>query len=291
MDTPADSGVEQAQMPIKGGNRHAASFVAVVSAVIALGAAITSVLQLQVAASQNRSAERSELASIVQNLVQLNQAPGSGVSVQGDSAQSVFLTAQMADAEQAAALAREGGATPTEYFEIAYAFANQFDWSDALTMERQAIVEASAEPRIKADALREEALIYFSVGGSNNVGKAQEDLALAAGAFSGQALQSATFITYNDVYTDLFAARIAASQSCSLAERYFLRGRRLIKKNGPALDQFNGDLSQLVVLDTSALKSCASGGGLLAPSPVPPQPVTVPPQPVTVPPPVTNDGH
>ena len=90
---------------------------------------------------------------------------------------------------------------------------------------------------------------------------------------------------YNDVYTDLFAARIAASRSCSLAERYFSHGRSLINRNGLALDQYRGDLSQLM-LDTSALKSCAPGGGLLAPSPV-----TVPPQPVTVPPqPVTHDG-
>ena len=125
MDTPADSGVEQAQMPIKGGNRHVASFVAVVS-----GSNCSWCGHYERAPAPGRSIAESVRRAIrtcfdspesrsIQSSARFGcQRPRGQCSVR-------LLDGSDGGRGAGCGSCEGGGATPTEYFEIAYAFANQ----------------------------------------------------------------------------------------------------------------------------------------------------------------------
>ena len=236
--------------------------IAVLSALIALGAALTSVFQLRSTNAQNVADEQAELTTIVQNLVQLNGTAGAGVSVQSNLAQSTFLTGQMADAEQAAGLARQVGATPTEYYEIGSAFANQFDWSDARWSEQQAAATAQADsdPRMEADALREEALVYIAAGTRRDVATGRALLVRAVHVFDHTSFVSPAFVTYNRVYTDLFAAEALDVTSCSLAQRYWVATEQALASAAVRADPLIGDATTLEKEDGPSIEKCDFAG-------------------------------
>ena len=161
----------------------------------------------------------------MQNLVQLNGTAGAGVSVQSNLAQSTFLTGQMADAEQA-------GVSPVRSVPPRPSTTNRVRLRQPIRLVRRPLVRtagggdgagrtrspdggrrpAGGGPRLHPR--RGPGATWATGSGPSGAGRPR--------LRPHEALVSPAFVTYNRVYTDLFAAEALDVTSCSLAQRYWV---------------------------------------------------------------------
>lgn len=189
--------------PRKKKKLHVATWLALVSAATAVVAAAISANQVNVAAAQNTVAEQEQLVTLTTTIAQqLAQGQASGnqsaanqglatllgplVQEQGESNVSQVAIAELTADGQAAAVLIDNlhgaGVAGIEYVEVANALVESGDMTQAITFYDDAVSAPPGDVVTRANALRNEAGVYYSLG--QNV-IAHQDMMEAAKLFAG----------------------------------------------------------------------------------------------------------
>ena len=201
MDGPPENQAPQQKQKKK--KWHVATWIALASAATAIVAALISANQVNVAAAQNIVAEQEQLVTLTTTIAQqLAQGQASGnqsaaseglatllgpLQVQGESNASQVAIAELAADGQAAAVLinslHGSGVAGIEYVEVANALVAGGDMAQAITFYDDAVNAPPGDVVTRANALRNEAGVYYSLG--RNV-IAHQDMMAAARLFTGQ---------------------------------------------------------------------------------------------------------
>ncbi|HWT49309.1 MAG TPA: DUF4189 domain-containing protein [Mycobacterium sp.] len=190
------------QAPHKKKKLHIATWLALASAVTAVVAAGISARQVNVAAAQNTVAEQVQLVTLTTTIAQqLAQEQASGnqsaasqglttllgpLEIQAEPNASPVVVAELtADGEAAAVLIGSlhgTGVAGIEYVEVANALAAGGDMAQAITFYNDAVNAPPGDVVTRANALRNEAAVYYSLG-QNATG--HQDMMATARLFAG----------------------------------------------------------------------------------------------------------
>jgi hypothetical protein len=215
----------------------AGTAAAVVSALVAAASAALAVTQNNSANRQSVLADRQSLTSLVAEITHDVNLEEKAETSHVAEEQTLLEQALLSDAEQALALteALHQSVPAVDSYEIGTAFSRAVEYAKALSSFKRA-VRAGAGPRTRANALREEAHIYYLLGGSANVAVARRDIALAYGAFDHQPDVTAELIDHDHAFTDLFNAEQTASLDCSKARSEVSNAKNAIHADRAILD-------------------------------------------------------
>jgi hypothetical protein len=176
---------------------HVATWIALASAVAAIIAAYISASSVNVAKAQNIAAEQEQLVTITVAIEQAffgqqaaeEQAAG---NLRGEARSYAVANADLsivaeteADAQAAAVLISNlhgAGVAGIEYITVARALANYGDTALAITYYKDAVNASLYDVPTRADALRFEGALYYSLG---QYAMGHQDLMSAAQAFGG----------------------------------------------------------------------------------------------------------
>jgi tetratricopeptide (TPR) repeat protein len=185
------------QQPAPKKERHIATWIALVSALAAIIAAVISEASVNVAKAQNNVAEQQQLVTITTNIEEQftdeqtteNQAAGNLTGTARSIAvanAALGLTAELtAEAQAGAVLVTNlhgNGVAGIEYVELGRALANYGDTAQAITYYSDAVEASPSDVPTRADALRFEAALFYSLG-QNTIG--HRDMMQAAKIYGG----------------------------------------------------------------------------------------------------------
>jgi tetratricopeptide (TPR) repeat protein len=191
---------------------HIATWLALASAATAIVAAVISANQVNVAAAQNAVAEQEQLLTLTTTIAsQLAQGQAAGsqsatnpglatllgplVQVQDDpGASQAVIPALTADGQAAAVIINSlggEGVAGIEYVEVANALAAAGDLAQALTFYKDAVNAPPGDVVTRANALRNEAGVYYSLGQNTT---AHQDMMEAAKLFTGHLVLAQSLI-------------------------------------------------------------------------------------------------
>jgi hypothetical protein len=158
---------------------HYATWIALASALAAIIAAIISASSVNVAKAQNVAAEQQQLVTITiaieQAFISENAAEdqaagnltGTARSAAVANAQLGVIAETTADAQAGAVIINDlhgDGVAGIEYVEVARALANYGDTAQAITYYNDAVNAPPHDVPTRANALRNEAALYYSIG-------------------------------------------------------------------------------------------------------------------------------
>jgi hypothetical protein len=251
------------------------------SAATAIVAAVLSANQINVAAAQNIVAEQEQLVTLTTTIAQQlaqgqasrNQSAASQglatllgpLQVQGESNASQVAIAELtADGQAAAVLINSlhgNGVAGIEYVEVANALVAGGDMGQAITFYNDAVNAPPGDVVTRANALRNEASIYYSLG--RNV-IAHQDMMAAARLFTGHLA-----LAHSLIERSIAQAYLADSyyqiliKGCQVASADVQAAEHVVAGLGPS----SSDDATLVALanqDATALAGIASSGGCAA---------------------------
>jgi uncharacterized protein DUF4189 len=261
---------------------HVATWLALASAATAIVAAGISADQVNVAAAQNTVAEQEQLVTITTTIAQQlaqGQAPGIQsaasqglatllgplVQVQAESDASQVVIAELTADGQAAAVLINGlhgeGIAGIEYVEVANALAAGGDMAQALTFYNDAVSAPPGDVVTRANALRNEASVYYSLGQN---GLAHQDMMQAARLFAGHVVLTQSLIERSIAQAYLADSYYQISiQGCGLAVADLQAALGAVKQLGPN-SSVDPTLQALADHDETAVAGLQSSGGCAA---------------------------
>lgn len=279
---PAD-GPPEGQAPQKKQKKkkwHTATWIALASAATAIIAAVISANQVNVAAAQNIVAEQEQLVTLTTTIAQQlaqgqasgNQSASQGLAtllgplqVQGESNVSQVAIAELTADGQAAAVLINGlhgnGVAGIEYVEVANALVAGGDMAQAITYYNDAVNAPPGDVVTRANALRNEASVDYSVG--RNV-IAHQDMIEAAKLFTGRVVLAQSLVERS-----IAQAYLADSyyqillKDCLVADSDVHAAEDAITKLSPSSPD-DATLVALATQDETALAGIASTGGCSA---------------------------
>jgi flagellar basal body-associated protein FliL len=216
---------------------HFVTWIALASAVAAIVAAFISASSVNVAKAQNIAAEQQQLVTITIAIEQAfagqqaaeDQAAGNRTGTARSAAVAnadlAIIAETTADAQAAAVLISNlhgAGVAGIEYVTVARALANYGETALAITYYKDAVIASPHDVPTRADALRFEAGLYYSLG---QAAIGHQDMIAAAKAYGGNPELSKSLIDN------------------SIAQAYLLDAGYQIRANGcrtAATDMVNG---------------------------------------------------
>jgi tetratricopeptide (TPR) repeat protein len=264
--------------PHKKKKRHIATWLALASAATAVVAAGISAQQVNVAAAQNTTAEQEQLVTLTTTIAQqLTQEQASGnqsatnqglttllgpLEIQAESDASPVAVAELTADGQAAAVLISSlhgtGVAGIEYVEVANALAAGGDMAQAIIFYKDAVNAPPGDVVTRANALRNEAAIYYSLGQNAT---AHQDMMHAARLFTGHVVLAQSLIERSiaqaylaDTYYQILikGCRVALADVQAAAKA--LGGLGLNSSN-------DASLMALAAEDATAVEALRSSGG------------------------------
>lgn len=257
---------------------HLATWLALASAVTAVVAAGISARQVNVAAAQNTVAEQEQLVALTTTIAQqLAQEQASGnqsaasqglttllgpLQVQADSSASPVVVAELTADGQAAAVLISSlhgtGVAGIEYVEVANALAAGGDMTQAITFYNDAFNAPPGDVVTRANALRNEAAIYYSLGKNAT---AHQDMMDAARLFTGHVVLAQSLIERSIAQAYLADTYYQISiKGCRVAIADVRAAAQALARLG--LNSPNdASLVALTAQDTTAVEAIHSSGG------------------------------
>jgi tetratricopeptide (TPR) repeat protein len=264
--------------PHKKRKLHLATWLALASAVTAVVAAGISARQVNVATAQNTMAEQEQLVTLTTTIAQqLAQEQVSGnqaaanqglttllgpLEIQAESNASPVAVAELTADGQAAAVLISNlhgiGVAGIEYVEVANALATGGDTAQAITFYADAVNAPPGDTVTRANALRNEAAIYYYLGQNAT---AHQDMMDAARLFTGHVV-----LTHSLIERSIAQAYLADSYY-----QILIKGCRValadIQAASQALTQLglnspnDAPLMALTAQDITAVTALRSSGG------------------------------
>jgi tetratricopeptide (TPR) repeat protein len=264
--------------PHKKKKLNIATWLALASAVTAIVAAGISAEQINVATAQNTAAEQEQLVTLTTTIAQqLAQEQASGnqsatsqglttllgpLQIQAESKASPVVVAELtADGQAAAVLINSlhgTGVAGIEYVEVANALSAGGDMAQAITFYNDAVNAPPGDVVTRANALRNEAAIYYSLGQNAT---AHQDMMDAARLFTGHVVLAQSLIERSiaqaylaDTYYQILikGCRVAIADVRAAAQALAGLGR-----NSPS----DASLVALTAQDITAVEAIHSSGG------------------------------
>jgi tetratricopeptide (TPR) repeat protein len=217
----------------------ASTRVAVVSTLVSLVALVVAVYSVSIAQQENDYAERQSLLSLVTNIAQEPQLIAqAAVSLKASSTQLHDVDVQiqlstLGEGEEADNLIQRlpnSAISSVEKYQVGLALEDGDDYQPALTLLTGAAREAS-DPRTAADAWREAARIYYTLGLNS---KAEHDITLAEQAFNGPDVPQVS-IENSLADTEFFDVQFQVFIKCSAAMKEWDQGIHEIGMNPSSL--------------------------------------------------------
>jgi len=205
----AVTGVETGH-PVKKKKLHLATWIALASALAAVIAAFISSSSVNVAKAQNTAAEQQQLVAITIAIEQAfsgeraaeDEAAGNQTGVARSTVvaqvDQAVVAETTADAQAAAVLINDlhgQGVAGIEYITVARALANYGDTALAITYYQDAVAASRHDVPTRANALRFEASLYYSLG-QDAIG--HQDMIAAARVYGGHPELTKSLI-YNSI--------------------------------------------------------------------------------------------
>jgi hypothetical protein len=204
---PAEKNEIKAEHPVKKKKKlHFATWIALASAAAAIIAAFISSSSVNVAKAQNIAAEQQQLVTVTIAIEQAfsgqqaaedqaaGKLTGTARSAAVAEADQEIVAETTADAQAAAVLINDlngDGVAGIEYVTVARALANYGDTALAITYYKDAVNASVHDVPTRADALRFEASLYYSLG-QDAIG--HQDMILAARIYGGHPVLTKSLI-------------------------------------------------------------------------------------------------
>lgn len=258
---------------------HVATWIALASAATAIVAAWISANQINVAAAQNTEAEQEQLVTLTTTIAQqLAQGQASGnqsaanqglatllgplEQVQAGSGASPAVIAELtADGQAAAVLINSlhgKGVAGIEYVEVANALAAGGDMAQAIIFYNDAVNAPPGDVVTRANALRNEAGVYYSLGRDLI---AHQDMMLAARLFTGHVVLTQSLIESSIAQAYLADSYYQISiRGCRVAGTDLQAALDAVGELGPNFPD-DATLEAFVLQDETAVGGIRSSGG------------------------------